>query len=472
MSLFPGTVHQAGLPGASKKQALDLIEETSMLPFLTAYDPLGGTSGSIDPLGALQSYGALADLLLPGVSTITTRSRYLAMLCWALRNAEIHQQLPPGAPGLSERRKAVEPFERLWALACVAARDRGFAGAVDGLRGISYAERAYQHFRQRGRQVTPDFKMLKYQGRTGGVGTYWTALVGGDLVDPDSGALMQEGMELADEFPQPPLPDRELARLARPDEAHRVGLSADELSEWAEDCHLSGATPKEKNRLNEALTAADRRESVAQALDALERQSGLPDLWDVPWLSRLKAQLARIPQAERLGLPTVIQAVIVTEQFHEAALAIFQSVLWWGTERSGDSVDQLLAEDLFIKAADRAREAAGRVLQFRAACDRLEVRRAIESLASFALAIDRVTTHRQVLDETIHRHHRVQSGKLDGGTPKRDWITFDVGNCLRRPSPRYQQSQAPPQPTGSFLTHPYRLEQFVWMLRENTGLRA
>jgi hypothetical protein len=133
-----------------------------MLPFLTAYDPLGGMSGSIDPLGAMQSYGALADLLLPGISTITTRSRYLAMLCRALRNAEIHQQLPSGAAGLTERRKAVEPFERLWALACVAARDQGANGAVDGLRGISYAEKAYRDFTRRGSRITADFKMLKY----------------------------------------------------------------------------------------------------------------------------------------------------------------------------------------------------------------------------------------------------------------------------------------------------------------------
>src|SRR2546421_12127432 len=148
------------------------LEVSSMLPFLTAYDPLGGTSGSIDPLGALQTYGVLADLLLPGISTITTRSRYLAMLCRALRNAEIHQQLPLGASGLTERRKAVEPFERIWALACVAARDQGLNGAADGLRGITYAERAYRDFTRRGGRVTPDFKMLKYQGRTGGVGTY------------------------------------------------------------------------------------------------------------------------------------------------------------------------------------------------------------------------------------------------------------------------------------------------------------
>jgi len=48
-----------------------------MLPFITAYDPLGGSTGSIDPPGAMQTYGSLADLLLPGVTTITTRSAVL-----------------------------------------------------------------------------------------------------------------------------------------------------------------------------------------------------------------------------------------------------------------------------------------------------------------------------------------------------------------------------------------------------------
>jgi hypothetical protein len=441
-----------------------------VIPFLTAYDPLGGTSGSIDPLGTLQTYGALADLLLPGVSTITTRSRYLAMLCWALRNAEVDQRLPPGASGLAERRKAVEPFERLWALACVAARDRGLAGAVDGLRGISYAETAFRDFEQRGR-VTPDFKMLKYQGRTGGVGTYWTALVGGELVDPDTGALMQEGVDLAKEFPQPPLADHELKRLARPDSAHRVALPAEDLGAWGEECHLAGAKPTEKDRLTEALTADDRRECVAQALDALARDEGLPDAWDVPWLLRLKATLARIGQAERLGLPTVVRAVAVTEQFHEAAMAVFQCLLWWGTQRSGDPVEQLLSEDRFAGAAARTRETARALLEFRAACERPEVRRAVESLATFAQAMDRAGSPRQLLDEAIHRHHRVQSGKLDGGAAKRDWIALNGGRLLR-PSPRYQRTEAPAHPAGGLLTHPYRLEQFVWMLRENGGLPA
>src|SRR4051794_5161293 len=128
-----------------------------MLPFLTAYDPVGGSSGSIDPLGALQTYGTLADMLLPGVTTITTRSRYLSMLCAALANAERHRRFLPGASGTAQRRKAIEPIERFWALACVAARDRGTNMAADGLRGVTYAEKAYAYFSQNGRKVNPDF---------------------------------------------------------------------------------------------------------------------------------------------------------------------------------------------------------------------------------------------------------------------------------------------------------------------------
>ena len=84
-----------------------------MLPFITAYDPLGGSTGSIDPLGAMQTYGSLADWLLPGVTTITTRSRCLSMLCSAIANAEKYRTMLPGASGLAQRRKAVGPFERL-----------------------------------------------------------------------------------------------------------------------------------------------------------------------------------------------------------------------------------------------------------------------------------------------------------------------------------------------------------------------
>jgi hypothetical protein len=117
-----------------------------LLPFLTAYCPFGATWGSIDTLGALQPYVAMADRLLPGTSTITTRSRYLSMLRAALAYAEKHRAVSSGSNGFTERRRALEPCERIWALACVAARGGGVEGAADGLRGVTASERWYRHY--------------------------------------------------------------------------------------------------------------------------------------------------------------------------------------------------------------------------------------------------------------------------------------------------------------------------------------
>lgn len=440
-----------------------------MLPFLTAYDPLGSSSGSIDPLGALQTYGGLADMLLPGVSTITTRSRYLSMLCAALANAERHQKFLPGASGLSQRRKAVEPFERLWALACVAAKDEGIALAADGLRGITYAEKTYRQFTKNGNRVNPDFKLLKYQSRTGAVGTYWTALIGGELAHADTGALAYEGEDLAKQFPEPRLTAKDLRRIADPEIAHRVTMTFDDLVAWSEECHLVAANKSEREQLADALTADDRRDCVAQALRKIDEKGGPLDAWNTHSLDQLRGELRNIERAVTLGLPTVVTAIIVTEQFHEAVLAVFQSLLWWGTQYSNKPLDDLFKERLMQQATHRCRETALSLRQFCEACDQPKIRDAIKGFTSFAYAIDRATTPNLVVDEIRHRHQQVQSGKVDGGVPKRDWVSFDNGKVLR-PSPRFQRDEAPSAAVGTTLTHPYRLEPFIYMLRENEVL--
>ena len=309
-----------------------------MLPFLTAYDPLGASSGSIDPLGALQTYGSLADLLLPGVTTITTRSRYLSMLCAALANAERHRRILPGASGLAQRRKAVEPFERLWAFACVAAREAGHEGAADGLRGITYAEKSYRQCSVNGRKVNCDFPLLKFQSRTGAVGTYWTALVGGELVHADSGELSVEGAELAEHFPELPLDSKDQAKLADPDAAHRVALELNDVLTWSEHCHLRAASGRERRQLGEALTADDRRECVSRALSAMAVD--IPEEWDTAALSRLGRELRLLPRATDLGLSVVIDAIIVTEQFHEAVFPKRQAC-WFQARMDRDSASPI-----------------------------------------------------------------------------------------------------------------------------------
>jgi len=438
-----------------------------MLPFLTAYDPLGGSSGSIDPLGALQTYGLLADLLLPGVTTITTRSRYLSMLCAALANAEKHRHMLPGASGLSQRRKAVEPFERLWALACVAAREEGDGRAADGLRGVTDATKNYHHFAINGKKVNCDFRMLKFQSRTGAVGTYWTAMVGGQLVHANSGALTVEGNELAEHFPELPLEIKDQAKFADPESAHRVSLPLEDLLAWSKQCHLKAAGPKERQQLREALRADNRRECVYQALKKMVAK--IPDVWKTSDLKHLAKTLMIVPRAVELGLPVVIDAVVVTEQFHEAVLRAFETLLWWGTENAGKPIADLVVDTDFRKASDLWRETAQKLREFRDRCERLDVRDAIESMTGFCFQIDGCHSERDIVTALLDRHHKVQSGKVDGGMPKRDWIGWDT-NSLLRPSPRFQRKDRPALADGESLTHPYRFEPFVFMLRENDEL--
>ena len=57
-----------------------LIRTRDLNVFWSAYDPLDLASDSIDPLGFMAGYVALADRILPGFTTITTVPRYAGML--------------------------------------------------------------------------------------------------------------------------------------------------------------------------------------------------------------------------------------------------------------------------------------------------------------------------------------------------------------------------------------------------------
>src|SRR5262249_29523040 len=132
----------------------------------------------------------------------------------------------------------------------------------------------------------------------------------------------------------------------------------------------------------------------------------------------------------------------------------------------GKPVADLVADPDFRKASDRCRETAQALRQFHQNCQRPDVRTGIEALVTFCFQMDRCRTERDLVTEIMDRHHRVQSGKLDGGMPKRDWIAWD-NTALLRPSPRFQRPDRPTFAAGVSLTHPYRLEPFVYMLREN-----
>ncbi len=51
-------------------------------------DPAPSEPGSIDPLGYLAQSDGIAEQLLPGVTVLTNRARYLSFLCWAIQKTD------------------------------------------------------------------------------------------------------------------------------------------------------------------------------------------------------------------------------------------------------------------------------------------------------------------------------------------------------------------------------------------------
>jgi hypothetical protein len=442
----------------------------SELPFITKYDALGESSASIDPLGALQVYGALVDLLLPGLSTITTRARYLSLVCAALQLAENARTYPIGPSGVTQRREAAEPYERLWALGSVLANDSGAKGATEGLRGVTRATRALRDFQARGAALSPRYRLLKYQSRTGGIPTYWVTLISAGLID-DAGKLLPDGRALAARFPQIPLSDRAKRDLCMPSRADGVSADIESFREWSAECHLGNMKPDERRILGEALRSEGRRSCVAAALLAMQRADEPIDSWAIAPLKRLRRHLERDDDAVRLLLPATIDSIIVAERFHEAAAAVFERVLFWGTVSSHQSVWLLVEEPDFREAADLARARANELVIYFNACQEGVLRATLREFVGFADALIECGSARDVLNQVMHRHCRVQAGKIAGGAPKREWVAWASTERVFRPSPRYQRTEPPKLPTGRYLTHPYRLEPFIGMLREASLLK-
>ena len=81
------------------------------------------------------------------------------------------------------------------------------------------------------------------------------------------------------------------------------------------------------------------------------------------------------------SLPVLVEAVAVTEQFHEAVLMVFGTLLWWGTVHAGKPVADLASGSDFRKTYDHCRQTALALVAFRNRCDRRDIRAAWSSLA-------------------------------------------------------------------------------------------
>ena len=427
------------------------------MPFVSAWDPRAAASGSIDPLGALRSFTAIATALLPGVTTITSRVRYLSWVCAGLRLLDELPDAPCGGRAGRARRQKILAWERLVALATgTYARAEGVAEdhpSWNQLRGVSYVRRAVAEDVR-----SAEFPMLRNQAGVGGVGTYWVTLVAGGLVEDDAGALTPRGAKLADAFLQPrSTPDR--ARLVQVIGGEDIQFPTSVLADWGRVANLGAAPRPEREVLADALLEPEAHRRMASAMRVTEADTSDGDTFRLVG-ERLRTQ--RDPMSDRLT--AVLAVASCFENLHRELLYRFDQVL-----ASSEHHRPVTLRSIQLAGGDASLVHLGDTLKEALMQHRPHLPHTVaEAVQGFCRNVEpaiRARNDAELVRSLIQHHERVQAGKLDASRqPKRPWAELNRNEV--RIDSRYAQDIAPARPGGSAFTHPYRIEQFTQMLRE------
>jgi len=415
------------------------------LPIISAWDPRATSSGSLDPLGALRAYTAIATTLLPGATTITTRPRYLSWVCAGLRLLDELPDPPRGGQAGRARRKRILPWERLIALATgwhAKAEKVGIDHPCwQALRGVSYVRTAVSE-----KKTSFDFGMLKNQAGVGGVGTYWVTLVQGGLVEDASARLTSRGEALAEAFLSTkgtPPRAKLLAALA----GVKGAMSVEELTSWGAvgslDASVAGAP--ERRHLLDALLESETHRRMATALGGATRAHSRDDCF-----KQLQERLAASRDELAGTLATVVAVTRPFEALHGALLDRFDRL------RSADTNGRPVAGDIAAGLVGAPGALGDLAAALRASLDENPaLPRAVSSpVRQFLVAVEPVCQAKDaasLLVELLRHHERVQSGKSDPSRqPKQPWVELRPREVLV--SPRFALDALPtPRPVGGWM---------------------
>lgn len=451
-----------------------LIDKPDLRVFWSGYDPLDLASDSIDPLGFMGGYVALADRILPGFTTITTVPRYASMLCLGLKLARETVGDGDGHSISAWRRQIIEKlklFERAWGVACGLAEEDSAIGAraTDGLRGIRAVHR-WRNLNATKEKVTLTFDLLSNQVRYGGIGAYSTFLESLHLADMGTLTLRPLGEELADAFPSPNTFALDVFR-------NDTRLAVEGLRDWGRQAHAGSLTTPEAQILRRALQGGEEAEFDDHTRWTMLRllrtcDSGEPR--DEPQL--LALCLSSLKHAESSGSDPIGRAkarigsalclIDPYERMYQCVLFVFDQVRLQATSSGQVCLQTVMEGPSLVKACTQLRRASGAFLaQMEASSGNDSVlgtaRQTLQKLGLVELAQTLGATEKPIDlgQEILRRHLRVQEGKFDGGLPKGPWVRVepDQGCTARLTSQRFglDASQVADSWMG-MARHPYR----------------
>lgn len=428
-------------------------------PVISTWDPRATSSGSIDPLGALRAYNAIAGFLLPGVTTITTRVRYLSWLCAGLRLLDETGDAPSGGRAGRVRRQRLLAWERFLVLATAYHAMAKGVGSSDpawqSLRGISYVRRAI------GQGTTStEFELLSNQAGVGGVGTYWVTMVRGGLVEDESAELTERGAVLGDEFLRR-LGSASRERLSRILAGDVLGLSKDELVKFgkATSLDVSSVSAAEIRSLRDALLEPKAQRRLAAAIATPKSARSSSDSF-----KRLERELRRQRDDVATQIADTMQLARAFEAVHGGLLDQFDRLR--SLDLRGVPIRIERGAETLNPAGDLIKRAAvlGRCLDSLAEVPR-EISSSVRQFLSSVQPILDAGSSIRFLQEMLRHHDRVQGGKLDvSRQPKRPWVELQDGDIVV--APRFAIKGIPEPRAANAFTHPYRIESFAGMLSE------
>lgn len=429
------------------------------LPVLSAWDPRATSAGSIDPLGALRAYTAIAQYLVPGATTITTRVRYLSWLCAGLCLLDEVPGAPSGGTAGRSRRQRLLPWERLLALAtgyyAFAAQRPSDSAEWRGLRGISYVQRAISQER-----TTTEFELLRNQAGVGGIGTYWVTLVNGGLVENLSAELTPRGRQLAEAFLKPiSLKERTLFRRVLGAETPTFDRA--QLERWGEHFSLNVdcASKQEAQILRDALLEPSTQRRLFDAIaestlmasshrafrDMARRLSGQRDELATSMSEVMK--LTRAFEVAHAGMLDRLDRLLALNSLGEPIARSTAAQSLEGYESLSSKADTLQRQ------LDSLREVPG------------EVATPVRQFLTNTRPILDAEPGDRLLSELCRHHERVQGGKLDAARqPKQPWVALQGDNVIV--SPAFAHESLPNPRDQDEFTHAYRIESFAGMLNE------